>query len=328
MKFWYSIKAAAGADTIEVSVFDYIGYYGVRAIDFLNELKKHEAPNVNVSINSPGGDVFEAIAMLNGLRMSGKKITTTVMGIAASAASYLMLAGERRVMPDNAMQMVHNASTGSYGNAEEMQHVVDALHKMDDNLHATYMARTGMTKEAVVELLSKDTFLTAAECLALKLCDEVIPSVKMSAAYDVDRLPKHVQLLFAASLLIETPTTPLAEQIQAEAKAAGLESFAAVFATDPTVNSLVEAQAVIARAREIKALSVVAGLPDRADALIRARKTVPEVRAELNTVLVEADAATRVDTAAPSKILQAKQDDWSPTAQWAATNAMKAGSKK
>ena len=89
MKTWYSIKAAAaGGDTAEISVYDYIGYYGVSAVDFLKDVKAIDAPNIKVSINSPGGDVFDAIAMVNGLRLSGKKITTVVMGIAACAARF------------------------------------------------------------------------------------------------------------------------------------------------------------------------------------------------------------------------------------------------
>ena len=329
MKTWYSIKAAAaGGDTAEISVYDYIGYYGVSAVDFLKDVKAIDAPNIKVSINSPGGDVFDAIAMVNGLRLSGKKITTVVMGIAASAASYLMLAGDHRVMPDNAMQMVHNASTGRYGNAAELQEVVDTLRKMDDNLHATYMTRTGLSKEKVVELLSKDTFLTAAECKELGLVDEVIPAVKMTAAYDVDRLPTNVQALFKAVTQPNPPATPLAEYVQTAAKAAGLEKFTAVFVTDPAVTSTAEADAVIARAREVSALCTAAALPDEIDAMLRERKTLIEVRAALSAKLVEIDAATRVDTARKTKTIQSSNDNaWSPNALWTDIKAMKAGSK-
>lgn len=336
MKTWFTIKAAAeGSPFTEISVFDYIGYYGVTAVDFREALKAVATPEIKVTINSPGGDVFEAVAIYNLLRASGKKITTVAMGIAASAASYLMLAGDHRVMPDNAMQMVHNASTLAYGNAAEMAEAVELLNKVDANLHATYAARSGMKPEQVAELLSKDTFLTAAECLELGLVDEVTAAVKVSAEFDIDRLPANVQELFKPQAAAVTtppaaPATPLAEQVVAAATAAGLDdSIAGVIATDPKVTSMAEANEVIARAREIKALSKVARMDDKANGLILAGKTVPEVRAELNAALVAADEQTAVITARKTAATQPKKpgDDWSPTAMWTIVEANKAGSK-
>ena len=329
MKNWYTIKAAAaGSDTAEVSVYDYIGYYGVRAIDFLNEIKNVEAPNIRVLINSPGGDVFDAIAMVNGLRMSGKKVTTTVMGLAASAASYLMLAGDHRVMPSNAMQMVHNASSGAYGNAEELTAVVEALHAVDNSLHATYMDRTGMTKEQVVELLSKDTFLTAEQCLEMGLCDEVTPAVKMTASYEVDRLPANVQALFKAAALPQpTVTSTLADDVAGLVRDAGLETFSATFVTDERITSMESAAPVINAAREIVALAKHTGQDAMVEGLIRGRKTLPEARAAIAAAL-EA-ASPHVDTSAPSKqVASPSADKWTPRSQWAEIHAMKSGAKK
>lgn len=330
MKSWYSIKAAAaGGEVDEISVFDYIGYWGITAVDFIRDLKALTGKSINLTINSPGGDVFDAIAMFTALRATGKQVTTTVYGIAASAAAYLMLAGDKRVMPDNTMQMVHNASTGAWGNAEELTAAAEVLNKIDANLQATYATRTGMSTEEVAALLSKDTYLTAAECLELGLVDEVIPAVKVSAAYELDRLPTNVQALFKAAQQPAEPALPLAMQIQALAKARGFEVYAAVFATDPTVQTAADAERVIGVAAEIRSLAEVTGMKDHAEPLIRGRKTVGEARAAINAARVAADEAAHVDTA-PRNTNRPASDDagWTPQSIWADIRTMKAGSKK
>lgn len=333
MKSWYSIKAAAAGGSVdEISVFDYIGYWGVTAADFIRDLKALTGKSINLTINSPGGDVFEAIAMFSALRASGKEITTTVYGIAASAASYLMLAGDKRVMPDNTMQMVHNASTGAWGNAEELVAAAEVLSKVDANLQATYAARTGLNAEEVAALLSKDTYLTAAECLELGLIDEVTPAVKVSAAYELDRLPTKVQALFKAAqpAPVVEPPAPLAGQVHALAKARGFEAYAPVFATDPSVLTLADAERVINVAAEIKALAEVTGMQDQAEPLIRGRKTLAEAQATINAARVKADEDTYVNSAprTPKPQSASNDADWTPQSVWADIRTMKAGSKK
>ena len=332
MKNWYSIKAAApGTDTAEVSILSEIGYWGVNAAQFLTEFRAIVAPNVKLYINSPGGSVFEALAIFNGMRATGKNIEVHVLGIAASAASYIAMAGHKVVMPANTMMFLHNPINAVYGNADDMREMADILDKLGASLTATYMKRFKGEAAALDELMAAESYLTAAECLEHGFCDEVTDEITATALFDVDRLPENVQALFKAR---QTPTPtlaePLADAVAALAKDAGLEAFAAVFVSDPKVTSLESAALAINAAREICALAKHTGMPERGDALIRSRSGVPEARASLAAALAETSDGLHVDTAAKSKTLQktSNTDDWSPSAQWAEIRAMKAGSKK
>lgn len=295
MRTWYNFSAKSD-DVAELSIFDYIGYYGVEAKQFQADLAKITAPTIDVSINSPGGDVFQAIAILNMLRGCGKTINTKVLGIAASAASYIMLAGHKRSMPENTMQMVHNASVGAWGNAEELGEMVEVLNKVDANLHATFVSRSGQTAEKVAELLSKDRYLTAKECLELGLCDEVTPALELTAAFDTDALPTHVKALFEARQPTPVPTLP--EAIKAAVAAEpSLAPFEATFAADAAIVDAASLKAAVANAKDIVTFCAMTGMPDRAAGFIQARKSVVEARKVLAEVLAEADEATSIDTA-------------------------------
>lgn len=333
MKTWYDIKMAkdaAGEDIVDLSVFDYIGYYGVSGKDFIDELKAKvgNATTIRLAINSPGGSVFDAIAMFNALRATGKTIETKVLGIAASAASYLFLAGDKRSMPENTMQMVHNASTGAYGNAEELGEVVDVLNKIDANLQATYATRTGQSAEKIVELLAKDTFLTAAECLELGLCDEVTEAFNATAAFETEKLPANVQAMFvagkaaidaaaaaaekaetdrvaaveaarvAAEVEAAAKAVPTVEQITDAAKAAGFEAHADVFAL-AAPKTVADLNAVIENAKQIDALGTVTKYTQLAMQLIRDGKSIADARIAINKARAESTAD--IDNARRSK---------------------------
>ncbi len=129
MRPCYTFIAASDNKPPVLSIFDEIGFWGVQAKDFLASLSATPGTDLDVEISSPGGDMFAAVAMYNGLRASGKKITTRVMGVAASAASLVFMAGDNRVMPKNTHLMVHNPWTFAGGNAVELRETADFLDK-------------------------------------------------------------------------------------------------------------------------------------------------------------------------------------------------------
>ena len=309
--FAFSNVTATNNSPAVLSVFEDIGLWGVQAKDFLASIAAVASDTIIVEINSPGGDVFAAMAMYNGLRASGKKITTKVMGVAASAASFLFLAGDKREMPDNTFLMVHGASTFAGGNASEMRDAADLLDKVDGTVNALYAARTGMTPEAVTEMMSKDTWMTAAEAKDLGFATEVSAEVKATASFDMDRadLPAHVRAVFmsAAKPVVakETPPAedppaadpvptvveaPVAEQIEAKAKTAGLTAFVADIVLSSS--SLADGEARIQHAREVVALCAVAQLPDAAAASIKAFLPIADVRTSLIDAKAKADQHT------------------------------------
>ena len=110
---WFSFKAKAETG-VEISILDEIGMWGVSAKEFIAELKQYAGQAITLTINSPGGSVFDALAIYNALRNSGGEVTTKVMGVAASAASLIFMAGDKRVMPENTFLMIHNPMTVSY----------------------------------------------------------------------------------------------------------------------------------------------------------------------------------------------------------------------
>ena len=307
------MQAAANVPTTaEISIFDEIGMWGVTAKQFISDLKAlGDVKDILLSINSPGGSVFDGLAIYNALRSSGANVTVKVMGIAASIASVIAMAGKKIVMPENTFMMVHNPWSFAIGNANDMREMADVLDKLGESLVGTYVSRTGKSAEEVKALLDAETYLTAAEAVDLGFADEMIPNVPAKASFELDRLPDNVRAMFLAQQdpqLKSDPepvaVSPLAEQIQASATAAGFAEFSALWALDDTIASPADIKARIDYAKEVKALCAVAKLPDAMVGLINENKPIVEVRAELRKMLVAKSDEHRVDTTATTKIVQ------------------------
>lgn len=293
--FAFSNVEAADKKPALLSIYEDIGFWGVQASDFIAALGAVKGDTLEVEINSPGGDAFAATAMYNALRASGKTIVTKVMGVAASAASLVFMAGDKRVMPKNTHLMVHNPWTIAAGNAEAMRDTADMLEKVGTSLRATYAARSGMSDEDVTALLAKDTWLTADESLEKGLATEVVEEVKATAKFDMDRaeLPEHVRAVFAKAKPATSPApapapaaqVAFADQVVAVAKEAGFEVHAATWAT--AFKTVDEVKARIGVAREINSLCALAKHADKANGFVSAGKSLDEVRAALQDLLAD-----------------------------------------
>lgn len=333
MRTWYTMKAAPSATTpAEISIHDEIGFYGVTAKEFINDLGRIDSKDILLTINSPGGSVIDALAIFNALRTSGKQITMRVLGIAASAASYILLAGHKVIMPENTFVMVHRPMAGAWGNEDALRDVADVLNKIGATLRSTYMQRTGRSEAEIDELLAKDTYLTAAECKELGLCDVVEPALQVTADFDVDRLPENVKAVFLAAKNVAPgiaasgqgtqeqgtqeqgtqggvdaqDARAFGEEVQALAAEAQMAAFADTWAL--RFDKLADVRAAIAEAREIRALCNVVREGDKADGFIRSGMKLAEVRQHLMEARAREDERTNIDTAA-------KSGDQKPTAQ-------------
>lgn len=122
-----------------------------------------EVEEINVRINSGGGDVFESIAILNNLKRHQSKIRVTVDGLAASGASLIAMAGELEMFPTS-MLMVHKAWTFAAGNADNLREEADRLDKIDSSVLAGYKEKFQGDEEDLKQLIAQETYLTAAEC--------------------------------------------------------------------------------------------------------------------------------------------------------------------
>jgi len=118
---WYEIRAKKGADEADVYIYDEIGFWGITAQDFVNELKEITAAVINLHINSPGGEVFDGIAIYNTLKAHSATINVFVDSLAASSASFIAQAGERVVMAKSATMMIHEPYGAALGNSETME---------------------------------------------------------------------------------------------------------------------------------------------------------------------------------------------------------------
>ncbi|EMW05741.1 clp protease family protein [Escherichia coli 2850750] len=128
MNRWYTIKAADVRGAADISIYEEIGGFGVTAKQFAEDLKAlGDVSHINLRIHSPGGDVFEGIAIYNLLRNHPADITVYIDGVAASMASGVAMAGDRVVMPENAMMMIHYPSHYLMGTHEEPYSFINLL---------------------------------------------------------------------------------------------------------------------------------------------------------------------------------------------------------
>lgn len=162
------LRAASDAAPNVITVYDVIGYDwwtdgGVTVNRIDAALRKiGEQADVEVHINSPGGDMFEGVAIYNRLRAHGGKVTVKVMGLAASAASIIAMAGDERLIGDGAFLMIHNAWVWAAGNRNELRDVADWLEPFDAAMVDVYAARTGQTAAAVSAWMDAETWLNSS----------------------------------------------------------------------------------------------------------------------------------------------------------------------
>ena len=349
MRPCFAFSAAKATDAPELlSIYDEIGFWGVQAADFRTSLSNVKSSTLDVEISSPGGDTFVGLAIYNMLRSSGKTVNVRITGVAASAASLIAMAGDTITMPKNTFMMIHNPWSYAMGNAEELRGTADMLEKVQASLTATYVDKTGMAEAEMVAMLSKDTWMTADECLQMGFCTEVVEDVIAFAKFDMARAdrPENVKSAMTApavetkdEVIIDQPADdlnpvsletltepdPLAETIAAEAVTAGFDAFAASWALSCT--TLAHVQARIASATQIKSLCNTLGKPDAAAAFITGNQSMTEVRAALVLAAAEADADSHIDTTQEIQKTQTTRSSANPkvTASkiWDSHNAQK-----
>ena len=186
MKSWYTIRARDGA--AEVLIYDEIGAYGVSAKGFLAELGAlPDDTAIDLRLNSPGGSVFDAVAIHNALGRHAGSVTVWIDGIAASAASYVAMAGDAIVMPENAFLMIHDPSGLVMGTAADMRDMAGTLDKIAAGMLRGYAARSGKTEDEIAALMAAETWFSAAEALDAGLATQLAEPVRIAASFDIAR---------------------------------------------------------------------------------------------------------------------------------------------
>lgn len=180
-RFAVVVNENAAADEAEVFLYDAVvgseaeaeWWGGVAPESFVKALRAITAGTIHLRINSPGGSVFAARAMETALREHRARIVVHIDGWAASAASFIAMAGDEIVMSKGAMMMIHKGWTYMIGNADDMHAEAALLDKVDGTLVQTYVDRSGQSSEQVLEWMKAETWFTAQEAVEYGLADRI-----------------------------------------------------------------------------------------------------------------------------------------------------------
>lgn len=184
MKKWFEIINKA--DKAEIWIYEQIGEDfwsggGVTAKGFQKELAGIKAGQIDLHINSPGGEVFDGITIYNLIKQHPANVTTYIDGIAASIASVIALAGDKVIMAENALYMMHNPYGSCCGNADELRQMADVLDKVSGSISMAYSGKTGKPDDEIKALMDAETWLSADEAQEMGFCDEIAEQMDMAA---------------------------------------------------------------------------------------------------------------------------------------------------
>jgi len=182
---WYRIENSTGSDSVEILIYDEIGGYGINAEVLVSELQKINSKTINVRLNTPGGSVFDGIAIYNALRQHPAQIVVDIDGLAASIGSIIALAGDTVRMAKNAYFMIHNPWVLTVGDADELRKTANLLDKISGTLTQTYVDKTGHNNQKISKWMADETWFTAEEALSTGFIDEISGTSEARASFDL-----------------------------------------------------------------------------------------------------------------------------------------------
>ncbi|MGV7585238.1 head maturation protease, ClpP-related [Mycobacterium kansasii] len=184
---WYSVQNAADATTAaSVEIYDdIIPFIGVNAADFRNELQAlgDDIETINLHIHSRGGNVYEAVAIMNTLRQHPARVVTTVDSVAASAAGFIAVgASDELIIAENAELMAHLPWALVVGDAADMRKQADRLDQIGKNIASIFAERAGGTADEWMQVLTDETWWSAQEAVDAGIADRVLKAPKRKTA--------------------------------------------------------------------------------------------------------------------------------------------------
>lgn len=184
----FAIAAAQGDAPTEILLYDEIGYWGVTDKDFALALAQAGNGPIKLRINSPGGDVFHGYAIYNMLVAYPADVHVVIDGLAASAASFIAMAGTTISMAETSMLMIHNAWGIVVGDRNDMLETAAVMEKIDGQLAAIYATKSGKQAPDVSAMMDAETWFTSNEAKIAGLCDDVLALPKPAAASNAVRV--------------------------------------------------------------------------------------------------------------------------------------------
>ncbi|HIG1450388.1 TPA: head maturation protease, ClpP-related, partial [Klebsiella pneumoniae] len=208
---WDGGIKAATTDDNTISVFDVIGqdYWGegITAKRIAGALRAMNGADVTVNINSPGGDMFEGLAIYNLLREYEGHVTVKVLGIAASAASIIAMAGDDIQIGRGAFLMIHNCWLYAMGNRHDFAELAQSLEPFDTAMADIYAARSGLDIAAIQKLMDAESYIGGSDAVAKGLADSLLSA---DAVSDGDESP--AAALRKLDALLAKTNTPRSER--------------------------------------------------------------------------------------------------------------------
>lgn len=180
---WYRI--ANKADGAEVYIYDEIGYFGTTAKDFITDLNDIDRDRISLHLNTPGGEIFDGLAIYNALRSHRAQVTVHVDALAASIGSVIAMGGDHRVMARQSQMMIHDGHGICVGNAADMRELADLLDRTSDDIASVYADRAGGSTKQWRDRMRAETWYSAKEAVAAGLADEVAGNSSASASWDL-----------------------------------------------------------------------------------------------------------------------------------------------
>jgi ATP-dependent protease ClpP protease subunit len=323
MRKWYRFQNAVDdASTVELHIYGDIGKSwwdddAVSAKQFIDDLKAvaKTVTNIVVRVNSFGGSVYDAVAIANALRdqrVKGRTVTTIVDGIAASAASIVIMAGSAVRIADNGMVMVHNPLTCACGNSKDFRKLADDLDSVRGSILATYKWHSSLSDDELVALMDNETWMDADAAIANGFATEKIEGLPAAAKLDsrlVAELTVPEKFQARVQDLIERPAQDpapadsadvLRRCAEAELDIPFAQTLIAAKASPADVAVKVSAEkdrrvAAKSRAAEVDALCATAKLPSLAAGYIASAMPMDVIKVHLTTITAAVDSHTQID---------------------------------
>jgi ATP-dependent protease ClpP protease subunit len=204
---WYRIKAQADGPA-QVHIFDEVGYFGVTAKDFTADLADVRG-DIELHLSTPGGEVFDGIAIYNTLKQRDGIVRIIVDSLAASIGSVIAMAADpgNLIIAKNASMMIHDGFSMGIGNARDLRELADLLDRTSDNIASIYADRTGKPAAYWREAMLAETWYVGQEAVDAGLADfiqgtepeDAAPAVRLAASWDLSLFARRPGALAAAA---------------------------------------------------------------------------------------------------------------------------------
>jgi ATP-dependent Clp protease, protease subunit len=205
---WYRMEEKDSA--ADVYIYDEISWFGVSADQFVKDLQAIKADTIRLHLNTPGGSIFDGIAIYNALKQHKAKVETYIEGLAASSGSIVALAGDKVYMAENAFYMIHEPWVLTVGDSAELRKTADLLDKISGVMVNTYMKVSGKDEKQIKQWLQAETWFTAEEAKEAGFVDEITDEIEAQARHDLsiyDNVPEKLLSDFEKHSQPDNPDT-------------------------------------------------------------------------------------------------------------------------